>query len=102
MAAKQKIVIEKVNDVEVGFLLQYYYCELGVTSKIITLGLQQIQTINSDVNFEIDVFEKEQKIKFASSQREAIIGAFNNGIEIITGGPGTGKTTNYKSNNSYL
>ena len=93
MAAEQKIVVEKVNDMEVGFLLPYYYCELGVTSKIITLGLQEIQTINSDINFEINVFEREQKIKFAPSQREAILGAFNNGIEIITGGPGTGKTT---------
>ena len=97
MAAEQKIIVEKVNEVEVGFLLQYYYCELGVTSKIITLGLQEIQTINSDVDFEINVFEKEQKINFAPSQREAIIGAFNNGIEIITGGPGTGKTTIIKA-----
>ena len=93
MAVEQKIIVEKVNNIEAGFLLPYYYCELGVTSKIITLGLQEIQTINSDINFEIDVFEKEQKIEFAPSQREAIIGAFNNGIEIITGGPGTGKTT---------
>jgi len=97
MAAQQKIIVEKINEIEIGFLLQYYYCELGVTSKIITLGLQQIQTINSDVDFEVDVFEKEQKIQFAPSQREAILGAFNNGIEIITGGPGTGKTTIIKS-----
>ncbi len=97
MVAGQIIVVENINGIEAGFLLQYYYCELGVTSKIITLGLQQIQTINSDINFEIDVFEKEQKIKFAESQREAILGAFSNGIEIITGGPGTGKTTIIKA-----
>jgi exodeoxyribonuclease V alpha subunit len=97
MTAKQKIIVEKINDVEIGFLLQYYYCELGVTSKIITLGLEKIQKINSDIDFEIDVFEKEQKIQFASSQKEAIIGAFNNGMEIITGGPGTGKTTIIKA-----
>ncbi|MBE6062998.1 MAG: ATP-dependent RecD-like DNA helicase [Clostridium butyricum] len=97
MAASQKIVLEKVNGEEAGFLLQYYYCELGVTSKIITLGLQDIQTINTDIDFEIDVFEREQKINFAESQREAIRGAFSNGIEIITGGPGTGKTTIIKA-----
>lgn len=97
MVASQKLVVEKVNGEEGGFLLQYYYCELGVTSKIITLGLQEIPTINSDIEFEIDVFEREQKIKFADSQKEAIIGAFNNGIEIITGGPGTGKTTIIKA-----
>ncbi|MBE6071239.1 MAG: ATP-dependent RecD-like DNA helicase [Clostridium butyricum] len=97
MSAKQKIALEKINDIEMGFLLPYYYCELGVTRKIITLGLQEIQTINSDVNFEIGVFEEEQKIKFAESQKEAILGAFNNGIEIITGGPGTGKTTIIKA-----
>ena len=70
---------------------------MALLRKIITLGLQETQTINSDINFEIGVFEKEQKIKFAESQKEAIIGAFNSGIEIITGGPGTGKTTIIKA-----
>ncbi|MDZ5016872.1 AAA family ATPase, partial [Clostridium perfringens] len=75
----------------------YYYCELGVTNKIITLSIENFRTINSDIEFEIEAFERKNNIKFASSQREAIIGAFENGIEIITGGPGTGKTTIIKS-----
>lgn len=88
-----KIKIEKINEVEAVYLLPYYFCELGVTNKIITLSIENFQTINSDIVFEIENFEKKNNIKFAFSQKEAILGAFENGIEIITGGPGTGKTT---------
>ena len=73
--------------------LRKSYCELGVTNKIITLFIENFQTINTDVEFEVSTFEKKNNIKFAPSQKEAILGAFENGIEIITGGPGTGKTT---------
>lgn len=97
LALETKIKIEKINDIEAVFSLPYYYCELGVTNKIITLSIENFRTINTDVEFEIEAFERKNKIEFASSQREAIVGAFENGIEIITGGPGTGKTTIIKS-----
>ncbi|MDU2490178.1 MAG: ATP-dependent RecD-like DNA helicase [Clostridium celatum] len=88
-----KIKVEKINDIEAVYALPYYFCELGVTNKIITLSIENFQTINSDISFEISSFESKNNIKFADSQKDAIIGAFENGIEIITGGPGTGKTT---------
>ena len=88
-----KIKIEKINEIEAVYSLPYYFCELGVTNKIITLSIENFQTINSDISFEISSFEKKNNIVFADSQKEAILGAFENGIEIITGGPGTGKTT---------
>ena len=94
---ENKIKIEKINGIEAVFSLPYYYCELGVTNKIITLCIENFRTINTDVEFEVQEFEKNNNIKFADAQREAIIGAFDNGIEIITGGPGTGKTTIIKS-----
>lgn len=97
LVLETKIKIEKINDIEAVFSLPYYYCELGVTNKIITLSIENFRTINTDVEFEIETFERKNKIKFANSQREAIVGAFENGIEIITGGPGTGKTTIIKS-----
>ena len=90
---ENKLKVEKINDIEAVYTLPYYFCELGVTNKIITLSIENFQTINSDVGFEIKSFEKKNKISFAQSQKEAITGAFENGIEIITGGPGTGKTT---------
>ena len=94
---ENKIKIEKINNIEAVFSLPYYYSELGVTNKIITLSIENFRTINTDVEFEVKEFEKNNNIQFADAQREAIIGAFDNGIEIITGGPGTGKTTIIKS-----
>ena len=88
-----KIKTEKINEIEAVYSLPYYFCELGVTNKIITLSIENFQTINSDITFEISSFERKNNIVFADSQKEAILGAFENGIEIITGGPGTGKTT---------
>ncbi|MGL4573128.1 MAG: SF1B family DNA helicase RecD2 [Clostridium sp.] len=88
-----RIVSEKVSDEEAVFTLPYYYCELGITNKIITLGIENFQTINTDIPNEIEMFEKRYGITLAESQKDAIINAFVEGIEIITGGPGTGKTT---------
>ncbi|GIM29158.1 ATP-dependent RecD-like DNA helicase [Clostridium polyendosporum] len=88
-----KIHIENINGIEAIFTLPYYYCELGITNRILTLAISNFQNLNIDLEFEIKSFEEKNGITFAPSQKEAIIGAFTNGIEIITGGPGTGKTT---------
>jgi exodeoxyribonuclease V alpha subunit len=92
-ALEGKIKIETVEGINSVFTLPYYYCELGVTKKILTLALNKYNKIDVDVDSEIDEFESRHNMKFASSQKEAIQGIIDNGIEVITGGPGTGKTT---------
>ena len=91
--ASNKIQLEEINGNECVFALPYYYCELGVTKRILTLAINNYNNLNIDVDYEIKMFEDKNKISFAPSQKEAITGAATNGIEIITGGPGTGKTT---------
>lgn len=88
-----KLKIEFINNEECVFTMPYYYCELSVTSKILTLTTSSYDKIKIDIDKEIQSFEAMNNIKFAPTQFEAIKGAFENGIEIITGGPGTGKTT---------
>ncbi|UBK68391.1 SF1B family DNA helicase RecD2 [Clostridium perfringens] len=92
-ALDRKIKLEKVNDKEGVFTIPNYYCELGITNRILTLAISNFQDISVDVDHLILQFEKKNNIIFAESQKDAIISAFQNGIEIITGGPGTGKTT---------
>ncbi len=88
-----KLKVEVIDNKKCVFNLPFYYCELGVTKMIITFAFSDYQPVNTDVRFEIQQFERENNIQFAPSQIEAIIGAVENGIEVITGGPGTGKTT---------
>lgn len=92
-ALDKKIKIEKVYDKEGIFTIPNYYCELGITNRILTLAISNFQNINVDVDHLISQFERKNDITFAESQKDAITSAFQNGIEIITGGPGTGKTT---------
>lgn len=46
----------------------------------------------ADLDSEIDMEERSQKVKFAEEQRKAIKMALTEGLLVITGGPGTGKT----------
>ena len=89
----QKLKIEIIEEAQCVFTLPYYYCEIGVTKKLLTLAYSNYEAISLNLGDEIKKFQIENEISFADSQKEAIKGAFDNGVEIITGGPGTGKTT---------
>ncbi len=84
-ALDRKIKLERVNDKEGVFTIPNYYCELGITNRILTLAISNFQDISVDVDHLILQFEKKNNITFAESQKDAIISAFQNGIEIITG-----------------
>jgi len=92
-AMEGKIKVENIEEESCVYTLPYYYCELGVTKKIIEIILNDYEPVDIDVEAEIKAFEKNRGVSFAPSQKEAIKAAFDNGVEIITGGPGTGKTT---------
>lgn len=88
-----KLALELVAGQEAVFTLPYLYCEVSVTKLILTLAYQGVDAIDVDVDVLIREFEGKQGIAFHPIQKEAILGSVRNGIVIITGGPGTGKTT---------
>lgn len=67
------------------------------TEKAIALKLLQLSNeaadFKVDVEYEIKRFEKEHGIVLHENQVSAVREAIENGVQIITGGPGTGKTT---------
>ncbi|HEY5561804.1 MAG TPA: ATP-dependent RecD-like DNA helicase [Clostridiaceae bacterium] len=92
-ASNLKLKVDIINELKCVYTMPYYYCELGVTKNLYYLANSSFDDMLVNIKEEVEEFEKIKKIKFATSQKEAIIGAFQNGIEVITGGPGTGKTT---------
>ena len=93
LAYTQKIHVEKdQNDINV-YLMPYYLSENGVCKEMIRLAQYDFENLNIDVDHEIKLIEREEGIKLAQNQVMAVKEAIEKGVVIITGGPGTGKTT---------
>ncbi|MEG1256778.1 ATP-dependent RecD-like DNA helicase [Clostridium sp.] len=88
-----KIKVEVVDNINAVYNMSYLYLEMSVTKKIIELATTKYDKLDLNIDKEVKNFEKDTNIKLATLQKEAIEGSFLNGIEVITGGPGTGKTT---------
>ena len=93
LAYDQKIHIEKYNNEQIVYLTKYYIYENGVCKQIVKLAQSEINDLNLDINEMIIDIEKEENIKLATNQKLAVKEAINNGVTVVTGGPGTGKTT---------
>ena len=98
-----EIVIEKREDSEIGeiqeyvYLYQYYNTEEEIAFRI--KKLQNAKNMKKIVGIEKELkkVEKISKIELSSKQKEAVKLVNENNVVIITGGPGTGKTTIIKT-----
>ena len=90
LAYAQKIKLDKVGDFLLVYLMNYYLAENGVCKKLIELATFDFKKEKKiDVDADIEAVD----IKLANRQREAVTEALQSGVSVITGGPGTGKTT---------
>lgn len=93
LAVKNSFHIVTENNESVVFYAPYHGAENNVARKIVELSRVEFDDLSIDVDKKILEIEKKEKIKFGNKQKLAIKEAINNGVMIITGGPGTGKTT---------
>ena len=70
-----------------------YDCERTIAERLVLLDRSCVRMENTDVNGFITREERNGGIAYAYLQKQAIAGALENGVSVITGGPGTGKTT---------
>lgn len=81
-----------INNERVIALTQYYKIEKVLADSLILLN-SDTENERIDISDEIKMYETINHITMHEHQKMAVNIAVNNGVSIITGGPGTGKTT---------
>ncbi len=92
MMMDKRIVIKRTDEEECVFASNMYYTELNVARMLLELNSKA--AISEDkLRNRISKVEKDTGLTLDELQKQAVIEAVKNGVLIITGGPGTGKTT---------
>ncbi len=88
----KKIIIKTENDEEQVYSEFYYFMELSTANMLCERNIEE-EVDENMLEREMKKIEKQEKIELDELQRQAIFMAAKYGVLIITGGPGTGKTT---------
>lgn len=70
-----------------------YYAEKKVATRLLQLQQATKPLSEDNLSLFIKVWEKDNQIQLAQKQKEAIKACLHHGVLVLTGGPGTGKTT---------
>lgn len=101
LVVESRIVIEDLNENlntsqapnKAVYLKKHHVCETGIASRVTMLLQTPPAAPPIDVDREMNRVQELFSIRLAANQLSAIKSAIDNKVTIITGGPGTGKTT---------
>jgi helicase, recD/traA family len=90
-----RLQLADVNGVRAVYFYGYYKAECSVAGKLARLENPQggLKPVGGNIEALIAKTEAQSAVELSSEQKEAVRNALLSGVSIITGGPGTGKTT---------
>ena len=97
MIAIRRLKYSLMNGVIYLYDAYSYDCETYIAEKLDLLDKVCPKIGHTDANFFIEKEERLNSITYATLQKKAIIDALDSGVMLLTGGPGTGKTTIVKA-----
>ena len=97
LTVNDEIVIENRDEEEWVYLYSFYKAEKQIAERITKLDKAKNVKKVSNIEKELKLVEEHTDILLSEKQKEAIKAINDNNVTIITGGPGTGKTTIIKS-----
>ena len=92
----RSLVSIPIDEIDAIYMPAMYEAEIDVARRMAEL-IRAAQGAGYDgVEEAIDDYEREENVTLCAEQREGVTEAVSGGVTIITGGPGTGKTTGIK------
>lgn len=91
-----KVVIKEEQDEEIVYGQSFYHRELN-TARMLLEAKATVPVLDVTIDQTISMIEAKEHIHLDDMQKEAVRQAARQGILVITGGPGTGKTTTIKA-----
>lgn len=91
LVLNSKLYIQKINEKDYIFRRSFYLAEENIARNIILRVEENIK--QKDYKKQIERVSRKNNIILSDEQKEAISNSLNNKLTVITGGPGTGKTT---------
>lgn len=92
MIFDRSVIGDKIGDEDFVFTTQLHLIETYIASRVKMMLEFDAEKID-DIEQEIKICEKNDGIEYAELQKQAVTSALTEGMLILTGGPGTGKTT---------
>lgn len=93
MLLRNEVILENIGDYDAIYLAEYYNAEKRVAKKLLEMSGIVFDTEAEHLDMLIEKIEERNDIKLAEAQLDAVKCVFQNSAMVITGGPGTGKTT---------
>ena len=95
LAESGAVVRTELAGRDVTYLAELYAAETRVASRLLGMVAEKPSAVDADGL--LDALEREQGVKYAPKQREAVRLAAKSRVMALTGGPGTGKTTSLRA-----
>lgn len=93
LAFEGRVHLVKIDEVESVYLQAAFFAEQDVAKRIKALSDAYSDDLNVDIDGKIKKMEAMSGLELSDSQRAAVRNSLTGGVTVVTGGPGTGKTT---------
>ncbi len=89
---EKKIMVREQDGQRIIYSSQYYYLELNTAKMLMDLNIKG-DIPSGTIEKRLEQIQASEQIELDEMQQQAVLEAVNSGLMVITGGPGTGKTT---------